>query len=488
MRPSATPDTGSRDAGSSAFRLGLAGIALVTLWRVALLPFDRTDLYADEAQYWFWGQELAWGYYSKPPLIGWILRLSTAIGGNGEFWIRLPLPLIHAGTAVLVALIGRRLGDARLGALAGTGFVTVPGVALGSLLVSTDTPMLFAFALAMLAQIHLAERRSLGWALTLGAAVGVGLLAKYAMAFFPLCAGLAALMLPRARIGWRDAGVAALVAFAVVAPNIWWNIANGLTTLRHTAENASLGAEAAGLQFDELLKFWGGQFAVSGPILFAAYLAGLAGARRDGTRAYLALMSAPIFLALSAQAVRAEVNANWAATGHVAAVLFGILVLRDRRRWLIASFAVNLAVTLALPLTTLVADRLRIGSGDLLLARYVGRAEVSRRAAEIAAAEGLDTLVSGDRAILADFFYTLRDSDLTLRAEPTKGFPPHHYAQKHPLTPGAGDVLLVTRSVDGPACVAGVTPRELARWTPTDGYSKREIRVFRVPRACWFGP
>ena len=44
---------------------------LVTLWRVALLPFDRADLYVDEAQYWFWGQELAWGYYSKPPLIGW---------------------------------------------------------------------------------------------------------------------------------------------------------------------------------------------------------------------------------------------------------------------------------------------------------------------------------------------------------------------------------------------------------------------------------
>ena len=482
MRPSTAPDAGER-----AFCLGLAAIALVTLWRVALLPFDRADLYVDEAQYWFWGQELAWGYYSKPPLIGWILRLSTAIGGDGMFWIRLPLPLIHAGTAVLVALIGRRLGDARLGALCGVAFATVPGVALGSLLVSTDTPMLFCFALAMLAHLHLTQRRSLGWALTLGAAVGVGMLAKYAMIYFPLCAALAALILPRARIGWRDFGAAALVALVIVAPNIWWNITNGLVTLRHTAENASLGAAARGPDFDELLEFLGGQFAVSGPILFAAYLAGLPGARRDGVRAYLAVMSAPIFLTLSAQALRAEVNANWAATAHVASVLLGVLVLRTRRRWLVASFAVNVAVTLALPIATLFADSLRIGSGDLLLARYVGRADVSRRAAEIAATEGLDTLVSGDRAILADFFYTLRDSGLTLRAEPTKGFPPHHYAQKHPLTPGEGDVLLVTRSAEGPACAPGITPREVARWTPTDGYSKREIRALRVPRACWFG-
>ena len=80
-----------------AWRLGLAGIALVTLWRVALLPFDRADLFVDDAQYWFWGQELAWGYYSKPPLIAWILRprprsAATACSGSA-----LPLPLIHAG-------------------------------------------------------------------------------------------------------------------------------------------------------------------------------------------------------------------------------------------------------------------------------------------------------------------------------------------------------------------------------------------------------
>ena len=134
-----------------AFRLGLAGIALVTLWRLALLPFDARDLFVDEAQYWFWGRELAWGYYSKPPLIGWLMRLSTAIGSDDPFWLRLPLPLIHAATAVVVALVGRRLYGDRVGGIAGVGFASLPGVAVGSLLVSTDTPMLLCFALAMLA-------------------------------------------------------------------------------------------------------------------------------------------------------------------------------------------------------------------------------------------------------------------------------------------------------------------------------------------------
>src|SRR4029078_7333905 len=77
------------------FALGLRAVALVTLWRGALLPFDSADLFVDDAQYWFWGRELAWGYYSKPPLIGWLLRLSTAIGSDGAVWRWLAMPPIH---------------------------------------------------------------------------------------------------------------------------------------------------------------------------------------------------------------------------------------------------------------------------------------------------------------------------------------------------------------------------------------------------------
>lgn len=203
-------------------RLALLGIASVTLWRLALLPFSTAELYVDEAQYWFWGQELDWGYYSKPPLIAWLLRASTEIGSPSPFWIHAPLPLIHAGTAILILLSGRRLFGDRVGALAGFAYATIPGVALACLLVSTDTPMLFFFALALYAQIRLAERSSIGWALVLGAAVGLGLMSKYAMIYFPLSAALAALVLPRARIGWRDAVIAGVFAVVVVSPNILW--------------------------------------------------------------------------------------------------------------------------------------------------------------------------------------------------------------------------------------------------------------------------
>jgi len=473
----------SRSAPSEArvFQLGLAGIAAVTLWRLALLPFDSRDLFVDEAQYWFWGQELAWGYYSKPPLIGWLLRAATEIGSDAPAWIRAPLPLIHAGTAVVVALIGRRLFGARTGAVAGIAFVTLPGVALGSLLVSTDTPLLLAFAVAMLAHLHLAERRSAAWAVGLGAAVGLGLLSKYAMVYFPLSAAVAAAALPAARIAWRDALVAGAVALALVAPNLAWNAANDFATLQHTAYNADWEGPTADLP--ALAGFWAGQFAVAGPIVFAAYLVGLPRARVSPAPRYPALMSLPVFAIVSVQALLAGANANWAAAGHLGAVLVAAVVLAGRRRWLAAAVAVNLAATVALPVAAVFADRWRVGDA-LVLDRYVGQAETSRAAAALAREAGIDTVVSSSRTYLADLVYTLRDSGLAVYAVPEPGFPPHHYAQAMPLPPGPGPVLLLQRGSGPPDCPTGAAAPQ---WLGDAG-SSGEASGWAMPRSCWHAP
>jgi hypothetical protein len=342
--------------------------------------------------------------------------------------------------------------------------------------------MLLCFALAMLAHLHLAERRSLGWAALLGAAVGTGLMAKYAMIYFPLSAALAALLLPSARIAWRDAALAAVVAFLLVAPNLAWNAANQFATLHHTADNADWRGPA--LDLAGLAEFLAGQFAVDGPVLFAAYLAGLC-RHGDPTRRYLALMSLPILAIVSVQALVSGANANWAAAAHLAALVLATAVLAPRPRLLALGLGINLAVTAALPVAAVFADSWRAG-GNLVLHRYVGQSALSRHAGAIARENGLDTLVSGSRGMLAAFFYTLRDSGLAIYAEPEQGFPPHHYAQKHPLPPGGGEVLYVTRDATGPACRAPVAPVEVARWQPAEGFVTSEIFAFRVARACWF--
>ena len=50
--------------------------------RIAAIHFAKIDLVLDEAQYWTWSRELAFGYFSKPPMIAWVIRGSTKICGN----------------------------------------------------------------------------------------------------------------------------------------------------------------------------------------------------------------------------------------------------------------------------------------------------------------------------------------------------------------------------------------------------------------------
>jgi 4-amino-4-deoxy-L-arabinose transferase-like glycosyltransferase len=84
-------------------------LAALTFFRILALAANGTDLFADEAQYWAWSRELAAGYYSKPPLIAWIIAGASQVCGDGEFCVRLPSALIHGATSVAIFLIGRRL-------------------------------------------------------------------------------------------------------------------------------------------------------------------------------------------------------------------------------------------------------------------------------------------------------------------------------------------------------------------------------------------
>src|SRR3954468_11713165 len=93
----------------SYFVTTLAGVLAITGLRVLWIALQPADLYPDEAQYWIWSQQLAFGYYSKPPLVAWLIALTTGLFGDSEFAIRLSAPLLHAAAAVFVYGIGARL-------------------------------------------------------------------------------------------------------------------------------------------------------------------------------------------------------------------------------------------------------------------------------------------------------------------------------------------------------------------------------------------
>lgn len=462
---------------------------LVTGLRVLALAFNRTDLFVDEAQYWLWAQDPALGYYSKPPMIAWVIGAFTGACGDSPFCIRLPAPLFHGATALILGAIAARLSGRRAALLVVAAWLTLPMVALASLLISTDTILFPFMALALLAYLACLRGAGGGIAVLGGLALGLGFLSKYAAVYYLLCAVLALGLRPRLS---PAQAAAFLLGFALsAAPNILWNLGNGLTTVQHTLDNADWVRDPGGraaLNLAGLAGFFFSQFAVFGPVLFGGllWLAATWRSRAPETRRLL-WFALPIVVLVCGQAVLSRAYANWAATAYLAGTLAVVPWLaRTNRPLLIVSFAVNGLLCLVLPLATIFADRLVV-NGQPLLARYLGRAEMSRAIIAAAQDQGLDTVVAEDRDILADLFYTGRDSGLSFRAVPPPGRAPHHYALRYPLDPtGTESLLWVAPAAVAPRCDSTTLVGSLA---PTTGaYRLKPMRLYVTTPDCLSRP
>ena len=383
-------------------------LAAVATARLAVLFLSPIELYPDEAQYWAWSRTLDWGYFSKPPMVAWLIAASTGVGGDAEAWVRLPAWACQTLAGGFVFLAGRRLFDARIGFWAAVLYALAPGVGLSSAVASTDAPLLLFLSAATWLYAGLIQTRSLRWAAGLGLALGLATLSKYAAAYFVIGLAAHALLSSDGRRAWSPMRLAA--AFAVfalcLAPNLIWNLVNGLDTVRHTAGNADWNLRDLFHPLDAL-EFFGSQFGLLGPIPFAALLvagAGLALTRRRPPEERLALwcLLAPPLVLVMLQALLSRANANWAAAFLPPAAILAASHLAQGGALRTTALALALgsqlvlaAVMSAAAVSPAVADAVGLSNG---LKRARGWADTSEAIrAQVAASRPLSAIAVDDR-------------------------------------------------------------------------------------------
>ncbi|WP_419910588.1 ArnT family glycosyltransferase [Hoeflea sp.] len=472
---------------------GIAACAILTLYRIVLFYFDRTDLFVDESQYWLWSQDLDFGYYSKPPLIAWTIRLFTDLSQSDSiFWVRLPVPLFHFATALILGSLAQYLYDARVSCWVMISYITMPAVTLGSAVISTDTIMAPFFSLALLFYFRLLNEDKARYALLAGAMAGVAFLAKYAGIYFVICAVLAAVFISKARPSWRN-GLLVLVTFAVViTPNIIWNYLNDLTTFEHTLDNADWvrrNTSDIDLRYLKLAEFFFSQFGVFGPILFGSLIASVYKAREADARILL-FFSVPIILIVCVQALLSKAYANWAAAAYFAGTVVVVAGLLQERfyRLLRLSVWIGVVIALGLPFLTAIADHVSIDGEKPALKRLLGRERLSQELIAAAKEHNADIILAGGRDILADLFYTGRDADVVIRSIPPRGRAWNYYQAKFPLdenTPGQTVLWVAGR----PTVECDGKIIEPVRELTTEGgaYHGGAMFVFMMDRECFDG-
>lgn len=396
--------------------LFLLAALLVLGWRLAVLGGSSLNLSFDEAQYWLWSLTPDWGYYSKPPFVAWSISLARAACGQAEACIRLPSTFAYVLGSIFVFLAARHLYGDRIAFWSGLVFLTLPGVAYSSMLVTTDPPLLMFWAAALYVTLKaLDAKRPLGWWAALGLAIGFGLLAKYAMILFALSLALYLAFTKEARqkLTWQGPVLAGVLALLLYLPNFLWNADNGFVSYLHTKDNANL----AGPLFhpEKLAEFLGSQFAVFGPLPFAAllwFVFLLKRSANDGKLRLLAFLSLPVLGLMTVESLLSRANANWAAPAYVAGSVLVTAWLAQKNRFSL----IRLSVVLHIALATLVYNYeqtlsllgIPLDEKSDIAKRLKGWPEAGEKVSALLSRHPGAVLMSDDRKLMASLSYYVR--------------------------------------------------------------------------------
>ena len=201
-------------------------LTISALVGLRLLAAAWTPLTFDEAYYWMWSKHLAGGYYDHPPGVAAVIRLGTLIAGDSEIGVRLVSILLALPMSWAIFRAASILfGDLRVATTATILLNVSLMVAVGTLIVTPDAPLLVASSFVLFFLAKVLETGRGAWWLAVGAAVGTALLSKYTALFFGPAILIWLVIVPKLRhwlvSPWLYLG--GMVALALFSPVILWN-------------------------------------------------------------------------------------------------------------------------------------------------------------------------------------------------------------------------------------------------------------------------
>ena len=318
--------------------LRLAGlISALILFKAWLIHVAGFDLHYEEAQYWTWSQHLDWGYYSKGPLTAWVIAVFTALFGHGEWQVRLGAWLFQGIFLCIAYAFARDVWqDRRAGWWAVVLLLTTPVYFTLYLAMTTDALLLVFWTWGLWAAYRALYRgRPRAW-YELGAAVGLGALAKLSIGLLPLFTALAVLLNPTLRRHLKTPQLwgGLLIMAVIMTPLLWWNARHQWMLLHHEMGHI----EPTTWSLLRPLRFTAGQFFALSPVIVIAAATLLYRRPAHPPQRYLWYVSVICIVFFIFKSVSAKVQLNWPAPAYIGLfILFAGHAARlagERRRWL----------------------------------------------------------------------------------------------------------------------------------------------------------
>src|SRR6516162_3204012 len=188
--------------------------------------YDRDELMLLED-----ARHLAWGYVAYPPMTAFFGRVALELFGASLVGFRFFAAVVQAAALVLTGLMAKEMGGGRwaqvVAALAGVPFCLGAGALMQYISFDYVCWVLVAYGV-----VRLLRGGEGWWWVVIGAGIGLGMMAKYTMAF--LAVGVVAGVLLtdlrrylRSRWPWIGAGL----ALVIVSPNLIWQMRRNFVSM-----------------------------------------------------------------------------------------------------------------------------------------------------------------------------------------------------------------------------------------------------------------
>lgn len=303
-----------------------------------LISASLLELGNDEVYYWTYAIQPDWNHFDHPPLVGWLIRVTTLnLHWVNDVSLRLGSILCAAISTWFIFKTGKLLASEKAGWYAAliyncsvyTGFIA-------GLFILPDSPQMPFWTGAMYIMAHLFiknDDQKLSIWLLLGLMIGLATLCKVHGLY--LWAGFGLFMLMRRikwLLNWRlYAGVA--VTLICILPIVYWNVLNDFITYRFHSERVTHTT----IQWDMLGREIGGEFAYQNPVIFILLLVSLIALlrkqirfERKKTAVWLLCMSLPMIFLFWGVSLLNPTLPHWSGPGYIPLFLVGGLYLEQR--------------------------------------------------------------------------------------------------------------------------------------------------------------
>jgi Dolichyl-phosphate-mannose-protein mannosyltransferase len=227
----------------------------------------------DEMYYIISGQHPALGYVDYPPVTPMLAWLNTSIFGMSPWTFRLFPALAGALVVFLAGMCAREMGAGRGIAILASLVTLMSPLLLGAnWLFQTVTFDQLTWLIAIYLLLRILRTGDGRFFILLGIDIGVGLETK--LTILALCAGIIAAVLVsrdlrpflRTRYPW----IGLVIAAALFAPNVAWQIANAFPSLTYVRNHSADIANSGGI-----LTFMADFILYTGPLILPLWIAGL---------------------------------------------------------------------------------------------------------------------------------------------------------------------------------------------------------------------